>query len=216
MSKALLFVLAAVSSYLITGLNASIELSKAIYHEDIRKKGSGNPGFNNFRRNFGWKSASLVFALDFLKCVLPCAVFGWLFGKFFGERQLGVVVSGVFAMLGHAYPLWYRFKGGKSVLVGIAFVFLTDWRAGVVAVIVFLIVLLPTRYLSLASMCGAIAASAALSAFGVSPPYVLLFCWLASFFVVARHHENIRRLLSGTETRFRFHHDREVPKNPKT
>lgn len=209
MSKPLLFLLAAVSAYLLAGLNASIELSKALYRVDVRHKGSGNPGFTNFRRVFGWTHAGFVFALDFLKAYVPCAVFGWLFGKYYDLRQLGVAFTGVFALLGHAYPVWYHFRGGKSVLVGAAFIYLVDWRAGVVATAVFLILLLTTRYMSLASMCATATAAIAMPFLGVTPPVAVVLCFAAAAFVIARHHQNIRRLIDGTESKFRFHHNRE-------
>ena len=105
MNEVLLYIVAAVTAFLFSGVNPSIILSKLIYHEDIREKGSGNPGFTNFKRVYGNRYAWFVFALDILKCVIFCAVFGALFDKYYGTYQLGVAFTGFFAMLGHCFPV---------------------------------------------------------------------------------------------------------------
>lgn len=203
MSKELLFAISAVCAYLISGINSAIIFSKAIYHTDIRTVGSRNPGFTNFKRVFGGKFAWFVFVIDILKCVLPCLVFGWLFGKLYGIRQLGVAFTGFFAMLGHAYPVWYGFKGGKAFLVGAGAIWLTDWRAGAVATVVFLILLFTVRYMSLSSICAAVTCPVSLAILGTdSKPFVLIFCIASSAFMIWRHKSNIARLIKGTESKF--------------
>ncbi len=141
-----IFIIAALSAYLISGLNPAIILSSLIYHEDIRKNpnGSGNPGFTNFKRCYGLKWAWLVMLLDISKAIVLELIFGWLFTIFVGENQrlLGIAWTGLFAMIGHAYPCWYKFKGGKAFLVCVTTLFLINWKAGLFAFILLSVLLL--------------------------------------------------------------------------
>lgn len=197
-----LFVIAALSSYLICGINPAIILSKAVYKKDIRKEGSKNPGFTNFKRCFGWKLAWLVLLLDLAKSFLPCALFGFLFGRFFGIYQIGVAYTGFFSMLGHAYPALYRFQGGKAFLVGAGAVFLIDWRVGLAATVIFALFLFTAKYMSLASVLAAITCPITLALVGYSHISVLLFCIAGSALLIWRHKTNIVRLANGSETKF--------------
>ena len=113
--KALAYIISAVFAYFVSGLNPAIIMSKAIYKKDIRTCGSGNPGFTNFKRVFGNKYAWFVFVLDILKGAVISVVAGLLFRAYVGSWALGVAYAGLFAMLGHAFPLYYGFKGGKGL-----------------------------------------------------------------------------------------------------
>ena len=203
MTPQVLFVIAAVTAYLVCGINPAITLSKALYHEDIRKKGSGNPGFTNFKRVYGG-AAWIVLVLDVLKSVLPCVIFGILFGKLFDMRQLGTAFTGFFAILGHSFPVWYRFKGGKGFVCAASALFLMDWRVGLICAGVFLILLFGVKYMSLASITSALVAPIVLAVIGFDPPkpWVLICCIASAALMIARHHANIRRLLTGTEKKF--------------
>lgn len=114
MNNCLLYATAAICAYLVAGWNPSITFSKAVYKKDIRTKGSGNPGFTNFKRCFGNKLAWIVFILDVSKATIVCIIFANLFERELGMYQLGAVYTGIFAVLGHVYPVWYSFKGGKG------------------------------------------------------------------------------------------------------
>ena len=135
--------LAAISAYLVSGVNPAILLSRMIYKQDIRTVGSKNPGFTNFKRVHGWKFAWLVLLVDVTKAVLPCLVFGFAFRAVGvleeGNFQLGAAFTGLFAMLGHAYPVWYRFKGGKAFLVAATAIWFIDWRVALIASGIFLL-----------------------------------------------------------------------------
>ncbi len=200
----LLYVLAPICAYLIAGINPAILLSRAIYHEDIREKGSGNPGFTNFKRVFGSRFAYVVFALDLLKSILPCFLFGILFSHYLGMYQVGVAYTGVFALLGHAYPIWYRFRGGKAFLVGAGAIFLMDWRAGLIATVVMIVFLFTLQYMSLASIMAALSCPISLAILGVEHPAVLACCIFSSAFIIYRHKANINRLFHHTESKFRL------------
>lgn len=201
----ILFFAAALVSYLVSGLNPAIILSRAIYHKDIRTCGSGNPGFTNFKRSFGGRYAWFVFLLDIAKGAVLFLAFGLLFRHIRGEWATGVAVSAVFAMLGHAFPVWYGFRGGKGFLVCLTASWFLDWRAGLVGTAVMTVLLLTVRLMSLATMCGmALSAGVlwllfALADFGWLPAALFSLCVL---FMILRHHENIVRLCHGTEKKF--------------
>lgn len=199
---ALIYIAAAVIAYLIGGINPAIIISQEVYQSDVRSFGSHNPGFTNFKRIFGNHHAWTVFLVDVFKSALMCAIFGWLFEKYMGMFQLGAAYTSMFTLLGHAYPIWHGFRGGKGVSVMFAAFWFIDWRGAVAAVVVFLIVMLATRYMSLSVMCAGVGMAAALFVLGVSHPAVLVIVVLCVIFVIARHRENIKRLAAGTESKF--------------
>lgn len=195
--------ISAVAGYLISGLNPAIIMSQAIYKRDIRNEGSGNPGFTNFKRVFGNKYAWFVFFLDLFKGAVISVIAGLLFKAAFDNWSLGVAYAGMFAMLGHAFPIYYGFKGGKGFLVALSTIFFIDWRAGLVAFAVMAVLLLTVKYMSLATnvglLCGLFTAAIA----GRDLATCIMYA-LCVFFVIARHHENIDRLINGTESKFSF------------
>ena len=199
--KVLVWLLAAVVGYLVAGINPAIVFSKLIYHQDIRTLGSGNPGFTNFKRVFGNKYAWFVFALDLLKSALVCFLFGLWFNALFGWYQLGVAYTAVFSVIGHAYPIYYGFKGGKGFLVCLSVLYLLDWRAGLIATGVMVVLLLTVKYMSLATMCALVTGALLLLPFGCDRIAILLYA-LCVVFMIVRHRENIKRLLNHTESKF--------------
>ena len=203
--KILLFVLGALVPYLIAAVNPAIFLSKVIYHKDIRTLGSGNPGFTNFKRNFG-NLAWVVLAFDLFKGAVCALLFGALFYHLVGHEwgQLGAAYAGAFAMLGHAFPVWYRFKGGKGFLVLMSIIFCVDWRAGLVAFAVLCLFLFTLHYMSLATMIAVVCAPISLFIWKCDSPWVIVLLALSALFMIVRHKENIVRLFRGTEHKFYF------------
>jgi len=202
--KVLIWIFAAVAGYLIAGINPAIVFSNLIYHKDIRTVGSGNPGFTNFKRAFGNQFAWYVFALDLLKSFVVC----WLFGLWFnylypGFFQIGVAYTLVFSVLGHAYPVYYGFQGGKGFLVNLSVLFLLDWRVGLIAFAIMAILLLTLKYMSLATMAALVIGAILLIPFHCHPVAIVLYAGCVLFMVV-RHRENIKRLLNHTESKFSF------------
>ena len=198
----LMFGIAAVSAYLISGINPAIIMSKAIYHRDIRECGSKNPGFTNFRRSFSKSLAWVVFVLDLLKSALPAVVFGLLLGNMYGLYQLGVTFTCFCSMLGHAYPVWYGFKGGKGFLVCLSAMWVLDYRIGIIATALMLILLFTTKYMSLSTMLAMVSCPITLAIIGMESIYALIFCILSVLFMIYRHKANIVRLFKGTESKF--------------
>lgn len=201
--KALVYIISAVFAYFVSGLNPAIIMSKAIYKKDIRTCGSGNPGFTNFKRVFGNKYAWFVFVLDIIKGAVISVVAGLLFRAYVGSWALGVAYAGLFAMLGHAFPIYYGFKGGKGFLVCLSTVWFIDWRAGAIATAVLVIMLPLTKYMSLSTMSALVAGAVAVAAFGGGLAVSIMYA-VCVLFVIVRHKQNIVRLVQGTESKFSF------------
>lgn len=196
-----LYIAAAICGYFVAGFNPAIAMSRAIYHKDIRECGSGNPGFTNFKRTFGNKWAWWVLVLDLSKSAVVVGLFGFLFGRYLGDFQWGAAYTGVFAMMGHAYPVLYRFKGGKGFLVCLSTMWVIDGRVGAIATVVMVVLLLITKYMSLSTVTAMLICPIMLMTFKASPPVICLSA-LSVLFMVWRHRENIKRLVKGTESKF--------------
>lgn len=197
----LLMIFSAVVSYLVSGLNPAIILSKAVYHKDIREYGSGNPGFTNFKRTFGGWLSWLVMFLDIFKGAAVVSACGFLFYRYFDMWEFGAALSGLFAMLGHVFPVWYKFRGGKGFLVCMTVIWLIDIRAGIISVVIMLLVLLTTRYMSLADICAVVSAPVTLAC-QAAPEIVVFIVSVMALLMIWRHSENIERLIDGTEPKF--------------
>ena len=201
--NALLFIGVALLAYLSGGLNGAILFSHLLYHKDIRDYGSHNPGFTNFKRVFG-ATGWIVFLFDILKTAVPLLVGSLLFSHFLDMRQLGAAYAGFFAMLGTAFPVWYRFHGGKAVVACLATSFFVDWRAALIAFGIFFVLLMTVKLMSLSSMTFAVAFPVLLllPIFRITPLYAECFVVLSSLLVILRHRANIVRLCKGEEKKF--------------
>ena len=199
--KVILYILAAVCGYFIAGMNPAIVLSKAIYHKDIRECGSGNPGFTNFKRTFGNQWAWWVLILDLSKAAVVVGLFAWLLSRQGVDFQLGAAYTGMFCMLGHVFPIQFKFKGGKGFLVCLSTMYVIDWRVGMIATGIMVVLLLITKYMSLSTTIAMLLCPILLVLFGTSTPVVLMasFC---TVFMAVRHKENFKRLIKGTESKF--------------
>ena len=197
--KILLLVLTAVAAYFLGGINGAIIISKYVYHKDIRNYGSGNAGLTNYFRTFGGVNTLLVIGIDILKSVLACLIGGWLLG-FVGAPVVGKLFGGFCLIMGHMYPIYYQFRGGKGALCGVVMATAVDWRVGLGCLAVFVIVVVFTHYVSLGSMLGALACPVLLWVFqyGTLEGVLGLLCALL---IVVKHGENILRLIGGTERR---------------
>ena len=201
--KILLYILAAVCGYVIAGMNPAIALSKAIYKKDIRECGSGNPGFTNFKRTFGGKWAWWVLVLDLSKAAVVVWLFAWLLSRQGVNFQFGAAYTGIFCMLGHAFPFQFKFKGGKGFLVCLSTMYVIDWRVGLIATGIMVILLLITKYMSLSTTLAMLLCPILLIPFGASIPVVLM-ATACVLFMAIRHKENFKRMIKGTESKFAF------------
>jgi len=186
----------ALIGYLLGSINMSIIYSKYILKDDVRNHGSGNAGATNAARVFGWKAGILTFVFDFLKCCIAVGLGLKLGGEW------GKMLGGMACLMGHCFPVYFGFKGGKGVSTGACIAFLIDWRIGLMAVLVFAIVVLITRLVSMASLCSAVTVAVAVFIFKCSVQEIILGEFTALLLIVM-HHENIRRLIRHEENQFR-------------
>lgn len=190
------YLLVIIGSYLIGSISMSIVLSRSVMGEDVRKKGSGNAGATNMARVYGMKAGTFTLVGDVAKGAVSMLA-GWLL---LGDA--GLAAGGVACMLGHCFPVYYNFRGGKGVSVGAALALAIDWRVFLVVVLVFLVTALLSKKVSLGSVCAALSISLAALLFNVSQPkLVLAICGMA--LVVFQHRSNIKRLINGTEPDFK-------------
>jgi glycerol-3-phosphate acyltransferase PlsY len=207
-----LFIIIFLISYLIGSIPFGLILVKLAGKGDIRTIGSGNIGATNVLRTGSKKLAALTLLLDGGK-----GFFASIFGLFiigFHNYNVLVVAAPILifipafgVLLGHMFPVWLRFRGGKGVATALGIFFAIDWRIGIVACVVWLLAAFLFRYSSLAAILAMISAPAATSWFleldlGRSPDFyrvVILPLGLMSILVILRHHANIRRLLNRTE-----------------
>jgi len=201
--KILLYILAAICGYVIAGMNPAIALSKAIYKKDIRECGSGNPGFTNFKRTFGNKWAWVVLVLDLSKAAVIVWLFAWLLSRQGVDFQLGAAYTGIFCILGHAFPFQFKFKGGKGFLVCLSTMYVIDWRVGLITTGIMIILLLVTKYMSVSTVAALLVCPILLYLLGASFSVALIML-CCSLFVAARHKENFIRLKNGKESKFSF------------
>ena len=220
----------AVISYLIGSVNFSIMLSKKLTGKDIRESGSGNAGATNMLRTHGKKMAIATLILDVLKGVLAIVI-SWiiggitigLFNKLFDMWDLwNYAVGDIFAaipyiaavcvVLGHNFPLYFGFKGGKGVATSLGVVMMLDWKIGLIIAVIAIAVMAITRYVSLGSIIGgALYIVINLAIFitqhvrGSVVNITSMVCVvILGGLLIARHHANIGRLLNGTENKLSF------------
>lgn len=208
-----LLVLIAVAAYALGSVNGSIIVSRYLFHSDVRTMGSGNAGLTNFYRNYGPKGIAGVLGIDIAKGVLAALIGGLVFPLATGDQALKpeyVDIGRLFAVfcliLGHVFPVFYGFRGGKGILCGVSAVFIVDYNAGVIALVVFVLAFLLTRYVSLGSVLGTISVPVTLLAKGFSGLCLILAC-LSVLLVVMKHGENIVRIIRHKEPRFVFRRD---------
>ena len=194
-------------SYLLGCFNGSVMTSHFIIRDDVRQHGSGNAGLTNFYRTYGARYALCVIICDMGKTVLACLIGGYLMHWVVGDWTLGLLIAGIGCELGHMFPVFFGFKGGKGILSGGTLVWLLDWRVGLIAWGLFAVLWLTTRYVSLGSVTAT--ASMPVSVFllmGHNWLYTVLSAAIAAL-VIWCHRGNIQRLLSGTEKKFHWHVD---------
>lgn len=201
--------------YLMGSLNSAIIIVRLLKHEDIRKFGSGNAGLTNTIRCFGKVCGILTLIGDLAKGVVAVLISQWLTGVLTegaGDLYFIGCLAGCAAIIGHVYPLYYGFKGGKGVLVGVSIFLVLDWRVFCILIGIFLVILAISKYVSLASIIATFCCpfTTALAQYfwgdihGVeySVPQIWLHFGMTAimaFMIIFMHRSNIQRLRDGTE-----------------
>lgn len=215
------FLIAAITAYLLGSVNTAVLVTKVVTKgkQDIRQMGSGNAGFTNVLRSVGKVPAVITIVCDALKSVIAVLFGAFIFSFVLTDAQVlsnefvncGKYVAGVFCILGHSYPVYFHFKGGKGVVTAAAFIAVEDWRVFLCIIATFLTVFLITKIISAASIISAVLYAPYTFAFtfifdysggGYSLSYVILSTIAAlviGAFVLIKHKANIGRLIRGEE-----------------
>lgn len=196
--------IATVLAYLLGSLSFAVIVSRVMGLSDPRTYGSKNPGATNVLRSGSKPAALVTLLLDGLKGWLPVALVGW-YGQPYGMEEGTVALVGLAAFLGHLYPVFFRFQGGKGVATALGVLFGVHWLLGLATVLTWLIIAIFFRYSSLASLVSAVFAPVFyLLANGVAwytDTRITLSICVMSLLLFYRHRENIVRLLAGKESR---------------
>lgn len=216
----LAILISAVLSYLLGSFNSSILVVRLLKHQDIREFGSHNAGLTNTLRCFGKGCAALTLVGDLAKGIVAvllskgiCELLGT---GLTAQNDVHFIsyIAGIFAILGHVFPIYYHFKGGKGVLVGVSVFLGIDWKVFLCLIVIFAVVLAISKYVSLGSIIAAACCPVVTFLFqfwqrGDLPMwYLWLNTGLAALmgaWVIYMHRTNIQRLKAGNENKFSFH-----------
>lgn len=181
--------------YFLGSINFGIIISKLFHGEDIREYGSGNAGMTNMLRTYGKRDAAITLIGDALKAVVAVILGRILFGI------SGGYVAGLTCILGHAFPCYYKFKGGKGVVVTAATIAVIDWRIFLVLLGIFILVVAFSKYISLGSVCGMLVFPLLVQVWDRGLGINVLLSCLISALVIFLHRGNIKRIYNGTESK---------------
>ena len=208
------YVIMAIIAYLIGSINFSILISKKKAGYDIRQKGSGNAGTTNMLRNLGKKYAAITLICDILKG-LVAIVIAIIVGKIMKDSNgaLLVQIAGIAVVIGHTFPIFFGFKGGKGVATSLGILLLTNWQIGLICLVFGIVLIALTRMVSMASLAAAILFPV-LTLFIGGEYYIVpgtglgngyfIYSVILALIVAFNHRENIKRILNGTENRISF------------
>lgn len=200
----------AILSYLLGSLNFGVILSNTVKKEDVRESGSGNAGTTNMMRTYGKTLGLLTIAGDILKVMVAI----WIAFKIIDVEELKVTLdnasdypqvvlksfAGLFAVLGHIFPCFFKFKGGKGVATSGGMVIMIDWRIALILLIIFALTILITKYVSLGSILMAVFYPVFIGIF-YKDIILVLIATVFTIIVVVAHRENVKRLINHTENK---------------
>lgn len=213
----------AILAYLIGSINTSIILSKSIYGTDIRSSGSGNAGATNMLRTHGKGIAIATLVCDVLKGAIAIVLASWadnmlndyaktaILTPFESQYILGNLkyIAGVFVALGHDFPVFFGFRGGKGVATSLGVAITLDWQVGLIVAVCALVIMAASRYVSLGSICGAALYPFILFTYLLSAGAAnlenelgyILMAFILALLLIVKHHSNIKKLCQGNENK---------------
>lgn len=198
-------IIIAIISYLLGSVNGAIIASHLIFHDDVREHGSHNAGLTNFHRNYGTKGLAVVIAIDIGKAAIALLIGRLIFGLF-DQPLVGMYFAALCLILGHMFPVFYQFRGGKGILSGALCLLMIDWRIGLVSILLFVVIVAATRYVSLGSIAGAAYFPLGTLLCGHGGLCATLALVIAVL-VIAKHWQNIVRLIRHEESKLVFKKD---------
>ena len=210
----IVYIIMAIIAYLIGSVNFSVIISKKVAGFDVREKGSGNAGTTNMLRAVGKKAAAVTLICDVLKGVIAIGI-AIILGNIVKDinRELLIQVAGIAVVLGHTFPVFFGFKGGKGVATSLGILLLSNWQIGLICLVFGIVLIILTRMVSLGS-CTAAVLFPVLTLFindhytvlteGKSGSTYFIYSVILAIIVLYNHRSNIKRILSGTENKISF------------
>ena len=210
----IVYILMAIIAYCIGSINFSIIISKKFAGFDVREKGSGNAGSTNMLRSVGKKAAAITLVCDILKGIIAIAI-SIIIGNIVSDsnKELLLQIAGIAVVLGHTFPVFFEFKGGKGVATSLGILLMSNWQIGLICLVFALVLMALTRMVSLGS-CAAAVLFPVLTLFmnnnytvlteGKSGNVYFIYSLILAIIVLYNHRENIKRLLNGTENKLSF------------
>jgi len=195
-----------IAPYLLGSLNFGIILSKKLYNDDIRNHGSGNAGMTNMLRTYGKKAAVLTLFGDALKAVFAAVIGRLVLGEF------GVYIAGLLCIVGHSFPIYYKFKGGKGVVTTAVMILMLNPLIFGILLAIFVAVVTGTKYISLGSIMCMMLYPVLLNRIE-GPSFTNIIAIMIAAFVIFLHRENIKRLTNGTESKISFKKNKDKKDN---
>jgi glycerol-3-phosphate acyltransferase PlsY len=205
------YIIVAIIAYLIGSVNFSILISKKMAGFDVREKGSGNAGTTNMLRSVGKKAAAITLICDILKGVVSIGI-AIIVGNIVKnlDRELLLQIAGIAVVIGHTFPIFFGFKGGKGVATSLGVLLMSNWQIGLICLVFALVLMALTRMVSLGS-CGAAVLFPVLTLF-INQHYIVLtegksgrvyfvYSVILAIIVLYNHRSNIKRILNGTENK---------------
>ncbi len=203
-------VITGIIAYLIGSINFSVILSKKMAGFDVREKGSGNAGTTNMLRSVGKKAAALTLICDILKGVVAILIamfIGWAFKV--ENQSLLVQIAGIAVVLGHTFPIFFGFKGGKGVATSLGILIMSNWQIGLICLVFGVLLIALTRMVSVGS-CAAAVLFPVLTLF-ITDNYIvsqgsgyLIYSIILAVIVLFNHRSNIKRIMTGKENKISF------------
>lgn len=210
----MIYVIMAIIAYLIGSVNFSVIFSKKFAGFDVREKGSGNAGSTNMLRSVGKKAAALTLICDVLKGVVAIVI-AIIVGNIIQDsnKELLLQIAGIAVVLGHTFPIFFQFKGGKGVATSLGILLMSNWQIGLICLVFALVLMALTRMVSLGS-CAAAVLFPVLTLFindhytvlteGKPGSTYLVYSIIMAVIVLFNHRSNIKRILNGTENKLSF------------
>ena len=208
------YIIMAIIAYLIGSINFSIIISKKMAGFDVREKGSGNAGTTNMLRSVGKKAAAITLVCDILKGVVSI-VMAIIIGNISKnlDKELLLQIAGIAVVLGHTFPIFFGFKGGKGVATSLGVLLMSNWQIGLICLVFALVLMALTRMVSLGS-CAAAVLFPVLTLFinqhytvltdGKNGNVYFIYSVILAIIVLYNHRENIKKILNGTENKLSF------------
>ena len=208
------YIIMGIIAYLIGSINFSILISKKVAGFDVREKGSGNAGTTNMLRSVGKGAAAVTLILDILKGVITIYIailYGNIVSKLANlqiDNSILVQIAGIFVILGHTFPIYFGFKGGKGVATALGILLTTNYQIGLICLVFALVLIILTKMVSVGAL-GAAILFPVLTLFLAKENFIvhgnyIVYSIIIAIIIIFNHRSNIKRLLNGNENKISF------------